>query len=59
MSNSSDRTLTKFRIMIHTLHEPISLPPVNGIIQREVLRGSNLEEVTGQVNGERGSKEKD
>ena len=44
---------------IHTLYEPISLPSVNGTIQREVARGSNIEEVSTQVNGERGSKEKD
>ena len=44
---------------IHTLYGPILLPPVNGTIKREVARGSNIEEVSTQVNGERGSKEID
>ena len=44
---------------IHTLYGPISLPPMNDTIEREVERGSNVEEVSMQVNGERESKEKD
>ena len=31
---------------IHTLYEPISLPPVNGTIQREVARGRSMVEKT-------------
>ena len=38
---------------------PISLPTENDTIEREVARGSNVEELSMQVNGERESKEKD
>ena len=35
---------------IHTLYEPISLPPVNGTIQREVARGRNIRDTGGKIN---------
>ena len=44
---------------IYTLYGSISLPLVNDTIEREVARGSNVDEVSMQVNGERESKEKD
>ena len=43
---------------IHTLYGPISLPPVNSTIQREVTRGSNIEEVSTRSKAREGVKTK-